>query len=250
MARLALTVLCSILLFSPGFTYAETLTATEIVRRSDELNRRDASYGKVTMLIQRPDWKRTLSIEAWTQGTKNSFIRILSPKKEKGVTFLKKGREAWQFIPSIDRVIKIPPSMMLQSWLGSDFTNDDIVRADSLVVDYDHAILREETDAAVGYWIIEGISKPDAAVVWGKVIFKINKENFVPARVGYYDEDGELVKYYETFDIKPIEGLAVPTRLVMSDMTRAGYSTTLRYDVLTFQPDIKPGTFTTRNLKR
>ena len=248
LARVVLTFI--IIIFSPGFIYGETLTATEIVRRSDELNRRDASYGKVSMMIRRPDWTRTLEIEAWTQGTKNSFIRILSPKKEKGVTFLKKGREAWQYIPSIDRVIKIPPSMMLQSWLGSDFTNDDIVRADSLVVDYDHTIRQQETDRTVGLWIIEGIPKPDAAVVWGKVVFKIRKEDYVPERVDYYDEDGGLVKYYETFDIKPIEGLAVPTRLVMSDVIRAGYSTTLTYNVLTFQPDIKPGTFTTRNLKR
>ena len=226
------------------------MSATEIVRRSDELNRRDASYGNVTMIIQRPDWTRTLTLEAWTQGTKDSFIRILSPKKEKGVTFLKKGREAWQYIPSIDRVIKIPPSMMLQSWLGSDFTNDDIVRADSLVVDYNHTIQEDATDQSVNFWIIKGIPKPDAAVVWGKVVFKIRKDNFVPERVDYYDEDGELVKYYETFDIKAIEGLAVPTRLVMSDVTRAGYSTTLKYDKLTFRPDIKPRTFTTRNLKR
>jgi hypothetical protein len=228
----------------------EALTAREIVRRSDDLSRRSESFAVFTMNIERPDWTRTLVMEGWTQGTSNTFIRILSPKKEKDVTFLKRRREAWQYVPSVDRTIKIPPSMMLQSWMGSDLTNDDIVRADSMVVDYDHAITGEPEEDGIAYWVIEAIPKPEAPVVWGKVVLMIRKQDFVADRADYYDEDGELMKYYRTFDIQRIEGHDVATRFTMYDLTNPGYSTTLIYDEMTFSPDMKPGMFSVRSLKR
>ncbi|MBU1692673.1 MAG: outer membrane lipoprotein-sorting protein [Verrucomicrobia bacterium] len=223
---------------------------TEIVRRGDDLLRGGASYARVSMDIKRPEWSRSLVMDAWTQGASNAFIRILSPPKEKGVTFLKKAREAWQYVPSVDRTIKIPPSMMLQSWMGSDFTNDDVVRADSLVVDYVHAISGEPVEKGVAYWVIEGTPKPGAPTVWGQIVFKIRKSNFVPDRVDFYDEDGTLIKYYESSVIREIEGREVATRFTMYDVTRPGYSTTLGYDRLTFKPEIAADTFTLRKLTR
>lgn len=234
-----------------GSTRADdTISAKDIVRRSDELSRRLESYATFTMRIERPDWNRTLVMEGWTQGVSNSFMRVLSPRKEKDVTFLKKGREAWQYVPSVDRTIKIPPSMMLQSWMGSDFTNDDVVRADSMVVDYTHAIVNEPAEDGITYWIIEAIPLPEAPVVWGKVVLKIRQHDFVADRADYYDEDGEAVKYYQTFDIKVVDDLAVATGFTMYDLSNPGYSTTLTYDDLSFSPDIHPATFTVRNLKR
>ncbi|MEM7395768.1 MAG: outer membrane lipoprotein-sorting protein [Verrucomicrobiota bacterium] len=203
----------------------EPLTATEIVRRSDDLNRGAASYAALTMDIIRPEWKRSLTMEGWSQGASNSFIRILSPRKEKGVTFLKKGREAWQYVPAIDRTIKIPPSMMLQSWLGSDFTNDDVVRADSVVVDYTHRITGEDESS----WVIEATPKENAPVVWGKLIFHIAKINFVSGRVDYYDEEGEKIKTYRSEGIQKIEGREVPLTTTMVDLKRPGYRTVLLY---------------------
>lgn len=229
---------------------SEPLTARDIVRRSDDLTRRTESFAVFTMFIERPDWSRTLRLEGSTQGASNAFMRVLEPRKEKDVTFLKRGREAWQFVPSVDRTIKIPPSMMLQSWMGSDLTNDDIVRADSLVIDYDHRISAEPVEEEVAYWIIDGIPKPEAPVVWGRVEFKIRKQDFVADRVNYFDEDGMLVKYYQTYDIKTIEGMDLATRFTMFDLANPGHSTTLTYDEITFSPDFKPGTFSVRNLKR
>lgn len=229
---------------------AEALTAREIVRRSDELLRGEQSYVVLSMEITRPRWTRKLRMEGWTEGTSNSLIRVLSPPKEKGVGFLKKNREAWQYVPAIDRTIKIPPSMMLQSWLGSDFTNDDVVRADSLVVDYDHHIVEEPEEDGVGYWIVEAVPRPHAPVVWGKVVFKIAKENFVPVRVEYYDEENTVVKYYVTADVREIEGRHVATFTEMHDATRPGHTTSLRYDEITFSPGLGPETFTLRNLER
>ena len=244
-ASILLLALC------PFVGWAETqMTAKEIVRRSDDLGRRLESYARFSMHIERPDWSRTLVMEGWTQGASNMFMRVLKPRKEKDVTFLKKGREAWQFVPSVDRTIKIPPSMMLQSWMGSDFTNDDVVRADSLVVDYTHTITGEPDEDGTAYWIIEAIPLPEAPVVWGRVVLKIRKADFVADRADYYDEDGKKVKYYQTFDIKTIDQLAVATRFTMYDLSNPGYNTTLTYDELTFSPDLEPSTFTVRNLKR
>jgi len=243
---------CVLILLSPCGSVggAEPSDAREIVRRSDELHRREKSYATITMVIARPDWTRTLEMEGWTQGTSNSFMRVLKPKKEKGVTFLKKGRQAWQYVPSVDRVIKIPPSMMLQSWMGSDLTNDDVVRADSLVVDYDHRIAEETEEDGTPSWIVEAIPKDDAPVVWDKVVLKIRKENYLADRIDYYDEEGVLVKYYVSSEIRNIEGMELATKFTMYDKTKEGYSTTLTYDGLTFQPELKQGIFTVRNLRR
>lgn len=224
--------------------------AREIVRRSNDLLRDTNSYAVVVMEITRPKWSRSVTLEAWTSGADKAFIRTLAPRKDKGVTFLKRGREAWHYVPSIDRVIKIPPSMMLQSWMGSDFTNDDVVRADSIVADYDHAVVRDEEYAGQRCWVIEAVPKPDAPVVWGKLRFKIAQSNYVALRVEYEDEDGELVKYGEATDVSLVEGRELATTFKMQDMTRPGNRTTLKYRRITFTPEMNKDTFTLKNLRR
>jgi hypothetical protein len=189
-------------------------------------------------------------IEGWTEGASNALMRVLEPKKEEGVTFLKRGREAWQFVPAIDRVIKIPPSMMLQSWMGSDFTNDDVVRSDSLVVDYTHAIIDEKDVDGVPCWVIEAIPKPEAPVVWGRVVITVRKPDLVGDRADFHDEDGTLAKYYRTFEIRDVEGTAVATRFIMYDLTRPGHSTALHYREITFQPDIEEDMFSVRRMQQ
>ncbi len=236
--------------FSNVYSAEADLSALDIIQKSDALLRRDASFVRMTMVITRPDWTRALTMEAWSRGTSHALIRILSPKKDRGVGFLKQGREAWQFIPAIDRTIKIPPSMMLQSWLGSDFTNDDVVRADSIVVDYHHSVTGTAERDGDRMWIIESIPKPDAAVVWGKIVTTVRMSNFVPDRSEYFDEDGALIKYYQTSEIKTVDGLDVATRMTMHDHTRPGYHTELTYSELTFNPQLRTDTFSLRNLKR
>lgn len=222
------------------------LSAREIVRRSDELLRGEESYAKITMEIVRARWSRKVEMEGWTKGTEEAFIRILSAK-EKGVAFLKKGREAWQYVPTIDRVIKLPPSMMLQSWLGSDFTNDDVVRADSLVVDYEHRIVSEfEGNAG---WVIEAIPLPLAPVVWSKVVFRIRRADYIAERMEFFDEDGVMVKFCTTDDVRSIEGRNVAMRLEMHDAIESGNKTVLTYGDLTFSPKIESDTFSTKHLR-
>ena len=206
--------------------------------------------GKYTMTVFRPEWQRSMEFKFWSEGTEKSFLLMLSPAKDKGVTFLKINREMWNYIPKINRDIKIPPSMMLQSWMGSDFTNDDVVRADSIVVDYEHQIAAEPMEEGVAYWVIDCQPKEEAPVVWGRVRLKIQKENFVFNRAEYFDEENELIKYYQTSNVKAIEGRDIPLHFVMHDETNPGFSTTLIYDSLTFRPQLRNDQFSLRSLKR
>ena len=224
--------------------------AREIVRRSNDLLRDTNSYAVVVMEIARAKWSRSVTLEAWTSGTDKAFIRTLAPRKDKGVTFLKRGREAWHYVPVIDRVVKIPPSMMLQSWMGSDFTNDDVVRADSIVTDYEHKVVREEEREGRPCWVVEAIPKPDAPVVWGKLRFTVDQANYVAERIEYEDEDGELIKYGETTEVSLVEGREVATTFEMHDVTRPGNRTTIKYRRITFSPVMDKDTFTLKNLRR
>ena len=231
-------------------TTGHAQTAKDIVKRSDDLMRGLQSYAKVTMKIKRPEWSREVIMETWSEGTEKAFIRTLAPAKEKGVTFLKIGREAWNYLPSAERVIKIPPSMMLQSWMGSDFTNDDLVKADSLVVDYTHKIEKDYEENGIKFWQLLLVPKENAAVVWGKVVLKVRQDNYVTTKCEYFNEDMKLVKYFETSNIQKVEGKFVPMEFTMKNLKKSGYSTTIIYDELTFKPKIGPDTFSKSNLKR
>ena len=239
-------LLLLVLLVSQAFS----LDVREMVKKSDDLMRGMKSYAKVKMIITRPTYERALAMESWTEGTEKAFIRTLSPAKEKGVTFLKIGREAWNYVPSIERTIKIPPSMMLQSWMGSDFTNDDLVKADSLVVDYTHELEKEVEQDGVKLWQVKLTPKENAAVVWGKVVLTIRQDNYVGTRCEYFNEDMELVKYFVTADIRNIEGRDVPMEFSMFNHKKKGHKTTIIYQELTFKPNMGPDTFSQKNLKR
>ncbi len=150
--------------------YAQGLSADEIIKKADEKNRGLSSQGTLTMTVIRPDWTRTITMNSWSKGRDYSMVLITAPAKDKGQVFLKIKTEMWNWVPSIDKTIKIPPSMMLQSWMGSDFTNDDLVKQSSIVVDYTHKLLGKEKVRDQECFKIELIPLPDAAVVWGKVL--------------------------------------------------------------------------------
>ena len=162
------------------------LDVKEIIQKSDDLMRGKTSYGELIMETRTPRWTRSISMQSWSEGTTKSFILITAPVRDKGTTFLKINNEMWQYVPKVEKIIKIPPSMMLQSWMGSDFTNDDLVRESSIVEDYNCKLLAEEP----ARYKIELIPKPDAAVTWGKIIYYIAKVTFVPLRADFYDEEG------------------------------------------------------------
>ena len=226
---------------------AADLTAKEIVRKRDKLMRGETGFGRYEMIVKSPRWKRTVKFKVWSEGKDKSFIVITYPKKDKGATFLRIKADMWQYVPKIEKTIKIPPSMMLQSWMGSDFTNDDLVRESSIVSDYMHTLLKEEAKV----YVIESIPKPDAAVVWGKIIQWIDKEKFVPVRDEFYDEDGVLVRRLLYDDVKKLLDRYYSMRWIVEPLTeeKKGHKTTIIINEIELDIPIEEDIFTMRALK-
>ncbi len=241
-------ILTIILLFTAAMASAQN--AKEIVQKADEKFRGKSSRGEMTMIIERPTWNRTVSMKSWSLGNEYSLIYITAPAKEKGQVFLKREQEMWNWVPNIERMIKIPPSMMMQSWMGSDFTNDDLVRESSIVTDYTHKIIGEETINGYESYKIELIPLPDAPVVWGKVLMWISKDEFYWLRSEFYDEDGVLVNTEILSDIKKMDDRTMPTRMEMIPADEEGHKTIMIYDKIDFDVKIDESFFSQQNMKR
>lgn len=224
--------------------------AKEIVRKADEHLRGQTNKAEMTMRLERPDWSREISMKSWSKGTDQALILITAPARDEGTTFLKRGNEVWNWVPAVEKVIKIPPSMMMQSWMGSDFTNDDLVKESSIVEDYTHTLIGDTTIAGRDCWKIQMIPDEDAAVVWGKVLIWIDKKENLQLRVEYFDEDEELINVMEMSDIKMMGGRLIPARMEMSPVDEPGNKTILTYQALDFNIQIKDSFFSEQNMKR
>ncbi len=242
-----LLLIATLLLFV-GFT--TTPDAKEIVKRSDDKLRGKTSMAEMTIKIVRPKWSREMTLKSWSMGTKYSLALVTSPAKEKGIVFLKRDKEIWNWIPSIDRNIKLPPSMMMQSWMGSDFNNDDLIKESSIVEDYDHRIAGDSTILGRPCYKIELIPKPDAAVVWGKILTWIDKEDYLQLHVEFFDEDGYLVNMMNGYDIKTLGGKILPSTMEMIPVDKEGYKTVMIYSSIEFDVKLEDAFFTTQNMKR
>jgi len=226
--------------------------ATEIVRKADQLMRGESSYMEMKMTIIRPDWQREMTLKGWSKGRDRSLMVITAPARDKGTTFLMRDKEIWNWVPSIERTIKIPPSMMMQSWMGSDFTNDDLIKESSIVEDYHHTLLGTETIRGYDCYKIEMTPKSEAAVVWGKIRIWIAKETYFQVQVEYYDEDGYLVQTMNLSEFKKMDDRTIPTRLEMipADPDKAGHKTVVEYLEADFNIDIDDTFFSQQNMKR
>lgn len=228
----------------------QDLTAKEIIKRADEQMRGKTSEAAITIKIIRPSWSREMDMKAWTKGEKYTMILIKSPAKEKGIVFLKRENEVWNWIPTIERNIKLPPSMMSQSWMGTDFTNDDLVKESSSVSDYSHKLLGEEIVNNKSCYKIEMIPKPSAAIVWEKVIVWIDKIDFLQFKAEFYDEDGTLVNIMKSGDVKVMGNRKITSKIEMIPVNKSGQSTVIIYNSILFDKEISEDFFTVRNMKR
>jgi outer membrane lipoprotein-sorting protein len=192
-----------------------------------------------------------MKMKTWSYGTDYSMTLITSPAKEKGIGFLKREKEVWNWVPSVEKLIKLPPSMMMQSWMGTDFTNDDLVKQSSIVDDYDHKILGDSTIEGRKCWKIEMIPHEDAAVVWGKVVVWIDQQDYVQMKVKSYDEDGFLVSTLNASEVKNLGGRIMATRLEMIPADKEGHKTVFIQNSMEFDlEELNPDFFTPQNLKR
>lgn len=245
----ALSLLLTFLLSIPASALSPP-DATDIVRRADAHLRGESSRATFSMKIVRPDWSREMRLKFWSKGNDYALILVTDPARDRGTTFLLREDEVWNYRPDIDRVIKLPPSMMGQSWMGSDFTNDDLVKESSIVADYRHEVVGDSTIAGRETWKVRLTPKPEAAVVWGKIHLWIGKEKPLQLRAEYFDEGGDLVNVMEMSEIREIGGRVLPTRMEMRPVDEPGRRTIMVYEEMAFNIDIDEGFFSQRNMKR
>lgn len=248
--RITVMYLAAALMCFPLSAAAADPAPTEIIRKTDSLLRGNTSNAQFEMTVSTPNWSRTLKGESWSSNSwEKAFIRISSPAKEAGTGSLKIGNEMWNYVPKVERVIKIPPSMMLQGWMESDFTNDDLVKESSIVNDYTHRILRNETVRGDEAWVLELLPKPQAAVVWGKQVIWARKSDFVPLRQEFYDEKGKLVRVLSFSQIENIGDRNYPHRWEMESLEKTGHKTVLRYSVMKINGPVDEGMFSLKKLQ-
>ncbi|BDQ03364.1 outer membrane lipoprotein-sorting protein [Ignavibacterium sp.] len=224
--------------------------ATEIVKKADELMRAKSSYTELTMKIIKPNWTREMSMKVWALEPDYALIFITSPARDKGTVTLKRKNEVWNWLPSAQKVIKIPPSMMLQSWMGSDFTNDDLVRESSIINDYTHKIIGEEKIDGYDCYKIQLTPKPEAGVVWSKIITWIAKDLYLQPLTEYYDEDNKIVKRFEGSDLKTMDGRKIFTHWEMIPLDKPGNKTVMDYTKIQFNIKIDDSFFSEQNMKK
>lgn len=224
--------------------------ATDIIRKMDQKMRGESLKAEMTMSIIRPSWERSISMKTWSRDTEYSLILITEPARDEGTAFLKRGNEIWNWVPNVGRTIKMPPSMMMQSWMGSDFTNDDLVRESSIVKDYEHELVGEETIRDYLCYKIEMTPKPDAPVVWGRVDVWVSKDEYLQLRSEFYDEDGELINVMEAMNVQEFDGRSIPARLEMIPMDKEGHKTVIEYKSMKFNEGIPESFFSVQNMRR
>jgi len=225
-------------------------TALEIIEKADSKLRGVSSYAEMTITTVRPKWEKKMSMKSWSKGADLSVSLVMSPAKEKGSVFLKRKNEVWNYIPSLERSIKLPPSMMMQSWMGTDLTNDDLVKQSSTVVDYTHKLTGSETIEGLPCWKLELTPKEEATVVWGKVIVWVDKQDYMQIKSEFYDEDDELINLMKGSDVKTFGGKKLPAKIEFIPVDNPGQKTVIEYTVWEFDVDIPDSYFTTQYTTR
>lgn len=229
----------------------QELSPKEIIRKADEkFNGEKSSISTMAMTIVRPTWKRTIEFKGWTKEKKYSLTLITAPAKDKGQSFLKREQEMWSWNPTISRLIKLPPSMMSQGWMGSDYTNDDILKESSVVNDYVHEIAGEETIDGRLCYKIKMVAKEDAAVIWGHQVRWIDKKDFLFLKSELYDEDGYLVRTESGSDIKLMDGRLIASRIELVPAEEDGHMTIIEMKEMSFNEPIEDSFFSQQNMKR
>lgn len=233
----------------PVVASADDQTEVEaLLKRSDDLYRGQSSHAVMEMQVKTSRYERTMKMETWARGEDRTLVRILEPAKDAGVSTLKVGDNLWNYLPKVDRTMKVPAGMMSGSWMGSHFTNDDLVQESRLSDDYTFEI-RERPVGATGQWVIDLVPKPDAPVVWGKVTHRLGADE-LPLETTYYDEKGALVRTMTFEDPQDVSGRRLPRVMRLVPADASGEYTLIRYVEIDFDADVPDSTFSLQMLKR
>ena len=246
--RSLLFALLALTWFVPS-AWADEPTAREILDRVDDVYRGRSAKGEMTMTVINPNYTRQMTLRFWSRGKDKSLIRIWLPKKERRTSTLKNGNNIWNYLPKVDRTIKIPSSMMGGSWMGSDFTNDDLVKESRMADDYTSSITFKGERGGQQVIMITCVPKPNAAVVWGKLVVTVRQADLLPERVLYYKEDGSLARQLSFTDIRTFGSRTLPSRMTMIPLDKPGHSTVIAYQNIEFDVTLPGNVFTLENLR-
>lgn len=229
----------------PASAHAK-LDAKALVRQTETQYQGRSSHALMHMKVVTAAWTREMTLETWSQGREKMLSKVLSPKKDAGTATLKVGQELWNYLPKIDRLMKIPTSLMGDRWMGSHLTNDDLVKEQKIDEIYSFDVTQETAQEAT----VVATPRPDAAVVWGRIVYHLDLEHGVPRSIRYFDEDGELARTVEFSERRVIDGRYLPTRVRFVPADPPGEYTELSYERLTFDPPMPSGLFSLRSLRR
>jgi len=235
--------------FSLPMNQKEQNRAVEIVKKVDELYRAKTSRALVEMEIITPHWQRTLKMDIWSKSLDKTFIRILEPKKERGIATLRIETEMWNYLPKTNKVMKIPPSMMMSSWMGSDLTNDDLVKEFTFLESY-HFEMTTVDNPEDGVLYIKCIPKEGLPIVWGHIIVAVQEDDYMPLWQNHYDEKGKMMREMVFKEIKTFGDRDIPSVLEVIPKTKEGHKTILRYLEAQFNIPLDEEIFTLRNLRK
>lgn len=224
--------------------------ASEIVREAYKKMEGESSRAEITMQIIRPNWERSVSMKSWSLGEDYSLILVTAPARDEGTAFLMRNNEIWNWLPDVNRTIKMPPSMMSQAWMGSDFSNNDLVRESSVITDYTYKMLGDSTVNGYDCYKIEMTPKADAPIVWARVVSYISKDEYLNLRVEYFDEDDEMLRVMTGSEIREMDGRFIPTRMEMNPIDEEDHRTVITYQDIKFNIDISEDFFSIQNMKR
>jgi hypothetical protein len=235
---------------APLMAQEKPLTPKQILDKVDDLFRSQSSHGFATMTVATAHWKRSLSLEMWSKGKEKSLVRILAPKKEKGTATLRSVNDIWNYLPKVKRVIKLPSSMMAASWMGSHFTNDDLVKESRMAEDYTFEITFMGEDDGEKIVEVTCHPKPEAAVVWGKVLVRARMKDYLPLFVKYFDEDLRLARTMTFSRVAELGGRLIPAMVTMVPEEKPEESTIINYEKMEFDIGLEDDFFSLRTLQR
>jgi len=235
-------------MFGTGLAFAEP-TMEQLLDATDDVTRGASSHATIEMQVKTSRYERTMKIEAWSEGSKKSLIRILAPAKDAGIATLMMDDHIYNYLPKVDRTMKVPGAMMSGRWMGSHFTNDDLIKSSRLSEEFDGSITSRPGDGSGDIYTLELIPKPDTAVVWGKVVVRVNAE-ILPVDIRYFDEDGTLVRTMGFGDVRELGGKRIPATMTLEPANKPGEFTRIVYQDIVFDIEVDDRTFSLQSLKR
>lgn len=233
------------LAMSAPLVSADQEKAIALLTQMDQLYQQDSAQARMSMHIVTPDFERTLTMDSWSLGLDYALVRVLEPVRDRGVSTLKRDDEMWNFLPRVNRTVRVSPSMMMGSWMGSDFTNDDLMRETSWVDEYD-VRLEEQGDL----YVLHLIPREQTVTVWGAMEITLRQSDLLPVSQRYFDESGALMRVMEFSDIRDFGGVTLPATMTLRPVNKPGQITRITYEALSFDVDLDESFFSLQNLRR